>query len=345
MSEAGIAGSIFTQLIGLNNIYLNSIYSTLMDYFCTPLRIGMLIYTLYIAYSLSTKGWEAMKSLTATYLYFLFLYSAFLEFSFFYENIVDVTIKTTMNLSSFFISAGEAKEYTNVHEVFNKLDDTAMNFFQAIQKIAPDETFITNAGKYFTYAIAAIPLFALFIGMYTAFFVIFSIAIFSMYVFFVYGGPVFFLAAFPQTRSILKTWFRGLLNYALLVITASIIMGITASNLVDAIAQFQKQATSGESIFNLAYLKILIWCGFSLATILKSPDFAAHMTGSMAGSTTGIAGALSATSGAVGGGLLTMGHKGTQKSLGILGKAGEWAHNKAWGNATDALENMRGARK
>ena len=342
-NEIGPLWAIFFKIFELNIKYITKSYELLMEYFKYPFRMILLAYIFYVAKCVSTEGFGKVKELVYTCLYITFMYSALLEWKIYGEYVVRTILLLGLKLSGFFISISDMGAYAAPHDVFVALDKLALQFFHGIESAAPEGNLLVNAGRYMSYVIAAIPLFVLFAAMYMAFFIIFTIAFFGIFVLLVIGGPILLLAAIKKTRTLLWAWLRGIANYLLLAIFVSIIMGVTLMGLVDSMKLFHDNVMNGFGFLNVEYLKLLIWCGFSLGMLLKAPDFAAHMSGAAAGSTSGIAGGLSAVSGVFAGGALSLGRKGASGGLSAIGKAG--AATKGYvGNPTQLLRKMRGAR-
>lgn len=352
MEEYGVSAAIFNSLILMNSQYIEAVYADLMNSFGLFFRAFFVLYTVFTGY----KWYKANSSFSAydliiSYIIVASVYSCVLEMSWFYDVVIETTLNLTLDLSSFFISATNnlplGEDISNVHELFKHLDATVLNFFNALENMAPKGVWLTNAWRYVCFVVAMLPLFMTFLAMYVAFFAIFGMAFFSMFIFFIVGGICMLFAAFPETRHIFYTWLRGLLNYMLLAVFAAVIMGICGKGIGDAVAVFTAQSEAAPVFVSDAYLKILVWCAFCLAMILKAPDFAAHLTGSMAGSTTGIAGGMSASASALGGGLWT-----ASKMTGIGAAKGAWdvgkkgASRMAGGamNALDVLKAKRNAK-
>ena len=341
--EVGPLWAIFFKIFELNIKYITKLYGLLMEYFKYPFRIILLAYIFYVAKCVSADGFGKAKELVYTCLSVAFMYSALLEWEIYGEYVVKTILLLGIKLSGFFISISDMNAYADPRDVFVALDKLALQFFHGIESAAPEGNFLVNAGRYVSYAIAAVPLFVLFAAMYMAFFIIFTIAFFGIFILLVIGGPILLLAAIKEMRTLLWAWLRGIANYLLLAIFVSIIMGITLMGLIESMTLFHDNAANGFGFLNVEYLKLLIWCGFSLGMLLKAPDFAAHMSGAAAGSTSGIAGGLSAVSGVFAGSALSFGRKGASRGMAAIGKASTGAKGYV-GDPTELLRKMRGAR-
>ena len=346
MTDYGISATVFSNLILMNTQYVASIYGALMDSFGAFFRAFVILYIVWTGYRFyKAESRASVQDLLISCVLASTIYSAVFEWTWYYDTVIETVVELTLNISSFLISAAPhaigSDGYGSVHEVFKSLDQTVIGFFGAIQDLSPKGNFLINAWRYFSFVLAMLPLFVVFLAMYTAFFVIYGMAFFSLFIFFVMGGICFLFAAFKETRHIFYTWCRGLLNYMLIAILAALVMGICGKGISEAVAAFTLQSQTISVIVSDSYLKILIWCAFCLAMILKTPDFAAHMTGSMSGSTTGIAGALTAGTSALGGGIFV----GSKMAGGAAWKQTRQVGNQVMTGGKNALEQLREQRR
>nr|WP_287412658.1 type IV secretion system protein [Pseudodesulfovibrio sp.] len=346
MEDYGVSANIFSNLILMNTQYVSAIYGELMESFGMFFRAFVTLYIVCTGYKFyKAESKMSVYDLLISCIIASSLYAVIFEWTWYYDFVIETAVNLTLDASSFFISSaptsGGSEGFGNVHEVFRSLDQTVIDFFRAIEDLSPKGNFLTNAWRYFCFILAMIPLFTIFMAMYASFFVIFGIAFFSMFIFFIMGGPCFLFVAFKETRHIFITWCRGLLNYMLLAALAAIVMGICGKGISEAVLAFTMQSETVSIIVSDSYLKILIWCAFCLAMILKSPDFAAHMTGTIAGSTSGIAGALSAGTSALAGGLFVGSKMAGGAAGGAAWKGAKWGADKMGEGGMNALERLK----
>lgn len=342
MTDYGISATVFSNLILMNTQYVASIYGALMESFGMFFRAFVVLYIVWTGYKFyKAESRATVYDLVISCAIASAIYSAVFEWNWYYNTVIETVVELTLDISSFLISAAPhaigSDGYGSVHEVFKSLDQTVVDFFSAIQALSPKGNFLINAWRYFSFILAMLPLFTVFLAMYAAFFVIYGIAFFSMFIFFVMGGICMLFAAFKETRHVFYTWCRGLLNYMLIAISAALVMGICGKGISEAVSAFTLQSQTISVIVSDSYLKILIWCAFCLAMILKTPDFAAHMTGSMAGSTTGIAGGLTAATSALGGGIFA----GSKMAGGAAWNQARQVGNQALSGGKNALERLK----
>jgi len=145
------------------------------------------------------------------------------------------------------------------------------------------------------------------------------ISLFMSYILWVVGPIFIFCFCFKGARGYFKNWATALLNYALIIIFASLLVGIT-SNVIN-LSMKKLYNTTGD--FHALMFEPSFWLVFfinllSIGLLLKVPDIAASLSGGQAGSTAGITGGISAIGGlAASGGAFAMAKGGA-----FAGKAG-----------------------
>ncbi len=219
--------------------------------------------------------------------------------------VIGPLIGSVLDLSGFFINIVNTTNQNNyggsgLSALFNALDALSFKLFDFVTKIEVKGNFIWNAWTYMQTGTGVLILFASYAAAYVAFLAMMIMGVFSMYVFFAVGGICIFFAAFKETRFIFFAWLKGVSNYALLVVFASIIMSICYFGLSETIDKLiQKEGHN--IIFTSQYLGAVCWSLLTIGMLLKAPDFASQLTGAVAGSTSGIAAgmSLSGSSGAM----------------------------------------------
>ena len=256
MEDLNIIYPMLETLIFLNIDYIRSIYESLMSSFGIFLRAFFVLYTVWTGYKwYKAEVKESAYNLILSWILIAAIHSSVLEFNWYSSFVIKNLVNLTMDISAFFISATQkmktADSLGNLNDVqsaFQGLDQMSATFFTAIWELSPKGNWVTNAWRYITYAIAMIPLFCLYLAMYASFFVIFGMAMFSMFIFFIFGGICFLFGAFKETRHVFFTWMRGVANYMLLAIFAAIIMSICSHFLADAIVLFKSKQNPKESL-------------------------------------------------------------------------------------------------
>ena len=207
MEDYGISANMFSNLILMNTQYVSAIYGELMEAFGVFFRAIVTLYIVYTGYKyFNAESKVAVWDLTISCIVASGIYGVVFEWNWFYGTVIETAVNLTLDASSFFISAapssGGHEGFGNVHEVFKSLDQTVVDFFNAVQELSPKGNLVTNAWRHVCFLLAMAPLFILFMAMYSAFFVIFGVAFFSMFIFFILGGPCFLFMAFKETRHV-----------------------------------------------------------------------------------------------------------------------------------------------
>ncbi|MCH5146353.1 type IV secretion system protein [Desulfovibrio sp. UIB00] len=126
---------------------------------------------------------------------------------------------------------------------------------------------------------------------------------FGIYLLNVFGAICLYFAIFPVTRHIFFAWLRAIINYGLVIVFVSLILGVCLKVMtprLDILAVMDFGTVNpllNSATFIVIAINVLCWC-----MLLKAPDFAAALTGGSAGNTAGIAGVVSMTGGAAYGG-------------------------------------------
>jgi type IV secretory pathway VirB6-like protein len=160
-------------------------------------------------------------------------------------------------------------------------------------------------------------------------------------------GPIFiFCFCFKGSRGYFKSWATALLNYGLIIIFASLIVGLMANTIDLAVTQLLSYGDQFDFFglfFKAEYWKLFFMCLLGIGLLLKVPDIAASLSGGQAGSTAGITGALSAVGGAAtGGATKALGMGG--RMAGGAGRIGAGMGRNAYGRfAPPGVKNALGA--
>lgn len=169
--------------------------------------------------------------------------------------------------------------------------------------------------------IAQLLLAAVYIAVVVTFMLINIMSWFAIYIMMVFGGICFYFAIYDSTRHIFWAWLRAVCNYGLVVVFASLIMGICNGMLNDFVSQLAAQDYGTvDPIFNKAYISTLCACILTWCMLLRAPDFAAALSGGSAGNTAGIAGVVSMSAGAAYGGIKYLAAKRAAAAGGFLGQ-------------------------
>lgn len=290
-----IIGAVLGQL----GIYFTAIFGALMESFGSFARAFVLLYFLVmgIAFFRATFKEHTMEVFWSILL-LITLHAFIMETAVYAHWVVDPIKRTTVNAATFFVNAGTGGG-GGIEGLFQKLDKAFIKMNDTIDYIFPTGNILINAGDYIKATMALGAMTLAFGAVYVAYVILLCMGFFSMYVLFVVGGVCIFFAAFKRTRHVTWSWCRALANYALLVIFASMVMGICVNGITLAMDSLAKHADPSLGYFTREIGYVICWSLLSLGMLLKSADYAAALSGGMAGSTTMITGGLAMTGGAI----------------------------------------------
>lgn len=298
-------------------------------------------YFLFAFFSLMTGRLKDPKQTAISALLVTIFYSVISDGAFFYNYLCLPFKEVAENVSAILIGQTSGGYATDIESLFVQLDNACGVIGGAILDLTPEGGWLKDTLHIIKVTIGLGILSLAFLTVYIAFFVMLSIAMFSMHMLFMLGPLFIFFAAFEQTRGLCWGWVKAQLTFVLLIIFTTLAVSICLENFTETAEMFARTQSTDE-IFNLRYFAALCWSLLSLAMLLKAPDLAASLTGGQAGSTAGIAagistagalatGGMTAAGGAAGGLALKGAGKGASaagKGLGsVAGKAKEW-----WGS-------------
>ena len=326
METQSLSQGIFNLLLAKYDIYFVEIFDTLMSSF-RPLFVSILsLWTVFKGYELATnKGEQPVFEILKTYLITVVLYFFVLETQAYREWIVGPFLLELNNLCAFFTGLHSA-------QLFEALDKQAMLFLDSTTNIF---SWSLNPADYVFQFVAFLVLNFVFFAMFFAFLAIYCISYFSMNIFFLVGGIFLLFGAIKKTRGLFYAWLRNLCQFALTIIFASITLGLCFEGITNAVKKLADLDTA--NFWTLDFFSLIGWCLITIALFLKSSDFAAGLTTTMAGSTYQMAAAMSSAGGktaAVSAGMSALGLKGG-------GAAAGWLDQKTGGHVGNAYERLK----
>ncbi len=286
-----------------------SIYPHLMDSFGNWIRSAIILYIVIVGLMImygKVGDKETAQEFGLSLFLIIALHNLVMESSLYSYWIMNPFIDLVFDLSSFFIGIAQDIDQekalaagTGLKALFNTLDGISHNIFDLLFKITPPGSFYNNAFLHLQMGFLAACLLIVYVILYACFMIMVFMGVFSMFIYFIVGGPCIFLASFKKTRPIFFAWFKGLVNSGLIIIFASITLAVCVFGLSDSINDLIKAANNGSQwvLMSGPYLGTISWLLLAFALILKAPDYAAQLSGAMAGSTSGIAGAISVGTG------------------------------------------------
>lgn len=121
----------------------------------------------------------------------------------------------------------------------------------------------------------------------------------GIYLMNVFGAICLFFVCFGSTRHIFWAWLRTMCNYGLVIVFASLVMGVCLKIMGPQLDKLVVMDYGGVHpllngpTYTCVAINVLSWC-----LLLRAPDFAAALSGGSAGNTAGIAGVVSMAAGA-----------------------------------------------
>jgi len=310
--------NIFAAFLNQINSFITTVFPKLMDSFDVFAYAFVLLYIVVVGILLMKGTFGKEKSIEfAASMIILVILGPLMTTGGFFKWFVQPVIGSVMDIAGFFVNAvhSDLPGGSGLSALFAGMDEMSFKLFDILFKIEPDGNFLTNAWKYLRMGSLVLLLLIIYSAAYVTFLALMIMGFFSMYVLFIVGGVCIFFAAFKQTRFIFFAWLKGIINYALLVIFASIIMSICYFGLADTVESLIDLNTVN-IVFTKQYWACVCWSLLTIAMLLKAPDFASQLSGGMAGSTSGIAGGLAV----VGGGGAAVAGKAAQSGSAYIGK-------------------------
>lgn len=290
---------IFIAVLQQLEVYFSAIFGSLMASFGVFMRSFVVLYMLLmaIAFFKSTFA-EHTKEIGSSIILIAVLHGFIMEASYYHDWVVTPIRDMALDLASFFVNAG-VKGGGGMEDLFIKLDEAFVKMKDTIDFIFPRSNPLADLANYIkaTFALGAMVL--AFGIVYVAYMILICMGIFSMYVLFIVGGPCIFFAAFKQTRFVTWSWCRAMANYSLLIIFASLVMGICINGISNAMDLLAQNSDPSLGYFTREVGYVICWSLLSFGLLLKSADYASALSGGMAGSTAMVTGGLALVGGAM----------------------------------------------
>jgi type IV secretory pathway VirB6-like protein len=284
---------------------------------------------------------EATKQMTISIGLVILLHAIIMESNAYSKVITPTITGFFMNLSDFFavkaLTAGGMGGADNSFGIFKALDEMIGRLNGATNAIEATAGMLDILKVKMWFAI--ITLTVIYAFLYGAFMATLVMGFFSLHILYLVGGICIFFAAFNQTRFIFYSWVRGIFNYGLLIVFASIVLSICIFGLNESLLDIINSAQKTREIFTREYFFAVFWALVSVALILKVPDFASLLSGGSAGSTAGIAAGMGLVTGAIAKGVKT-GMKPTGKFAGNLADRGLSSMPGGAGRAYSTLKGI-----
>lgn len=290
---------IILYVLAQLDAYLALIFGSFMASFGGFMSAFVVLYLLLMAIAyFKTTFEEHTKEIGWSILLVILLQYFIMDFSAYKGWVVTPIRRTVIEMSAFFANAGP-ESGGGLEGLFMKLDQAVIKMKDTIDFIFPHTNLLMDAGNYIKATMALGAMTLAFGAVYVAYIILVCMGLFSMHVLFVIGGPCIFFGAFKQTRFVTWSWCRALANYSLLVVFASLVMGICITGITSAIDLFAQNSDPSLGYFTKEVGYVICWSLLSLGMLLKSADYASALSGGMAGSTAMVTGGLALTGGAL----------------------------------------------
>lgn len=304
-----IIGAVLKQL----DAYLALIFGSFMASFGGFMKAFVVLYLLLmgIAFIKSTFA-EHTKEIGLSIILVIVLQEFIKDYSVYQYWVVAPVRDTALHMASFFVNAGTGGGGDGGLEgIFFKLDESFLKMADTVQFLFPKANPLWHPFD-FVSAIMSLGAMTLAFGLvYIAYMILVCMGFFSMYVLFIVGGPCIFFGAFKTTRFVTWSWCRALANYTLLVVFASLVMGICINGISTSMDSLAANSDPSMGYFTREIAYVICWSLLSFGLLLKSADYASALSGGMAGSTAMITGGLAI----VGGGLFAASKMATNNSF------------------------------
>ncbi len=316
--------------------YLFSVYEPLARDFQETAIILLMIYIVISIFILMRIGnLDMLMKMVVALIVFATVYQLVFTdgSSGFKEWIYDPIFKTSLNLTSYFVSLSPDNNdgITGVLRVTQKTAwDMAMIADKQLSAGAWWERF--GIDRFFT-GLVWIALAAGYALVVIAFVLYTLIAYLGMHILLVIAPIMFLLGAIPMTRHFFISWMKAVITFALIPPFCGIVMGLMTVFLNKTLLDFELLAAKADP-FDLTTAAMFIFYILAFGLLRKSPEFAAAITG---GVMTQLSGTGAAVAGAAAGyaaiashtGSRGLGRVGTEKLGNRIGTAAKsWSERK-----------------
>lgn len=312
----GIGVLILQFLMREIDSYQAAIFGSLIAGFLVFSRVIVTLYIVVVGYRvLMGKTGDRAKEWAVSAALLVALQGVLFESSVYSEWVTEPIKSAMLGLSSLFSGDGNKGD---AFGIFSRLDTAMTTITTVIDRLEPGGNFLTNAMAYIKVSLASLILLVFMGGLYIIYLVQVGLAIFSVHILFIIGGPFLFFAVFRETRFIAWTWFRTTLQYSLWLVLLSLVMGVGINGIEKVALELSNWDVVRDGVFTKQYALALLMSALVGYFLLKMSDISSALTGgtgmqssiaggilgggiNMAGSAAGGLGARGATGAAAGG--------------------------------------------
>jgi type IV secretory pathway VirB6-like protein len=271
---------------------------------------------------------DSAQEVLAIIIFTPFMLEIVSNYNLYNDLIITPLIETTKSLMGIFVSLKTSSK-DPLLDMFLTMDNKFSLVFNAVE-VASESAGYFDAGSIW---IVTGFLAVLYGFLYIVFTTLILYGIFAFYIYAILGPIALMCCTMKKTRFIFWSWVRQMLNYLLIPIITSIIMGITVSVLDMSANVIAEMDLANDGVFNKQIgLAFLIGC-ISLFFHLKAPELSNGLSGGQAGGIGGFYAGL---------GALAAGTKMVSDQAGLSG--GLNILKNGAGNAAKSAANALGSR-
>lgn len=174
-------------------------------------------------------------------------------------------------------------EARNGLEMAFKVGDVMVSSIDQITERFYDQTmksmgWVGNVGRSVAVGLTTFLVSVIFMAVYCAFVIVWTLASITMVLFFAIGRPLLLLSIFPPLRRFLFGWAEAIVTFIFTLIFVSLAMGLTIFTLADTIFEFNALIADKQDLPANTFLQLILIGSLSLFFHIKASSQAAMIT-------------------------------------------------------------------
>lgn len=339
-----LGSGVLNNLVERTLEFINTVYSGLMGSW--PGLTIVTVYVIFVGYAvLMGHAGQRWKSWATSAFLVTVLSTVSHDFGTFQNWVIDPVLGMMKGGAALAATGGGGAGDGPISQM---LDDAGANIgkmMAVLDEIDLPGNFIVDAWLYIKVGAVVFVMAVLGCFLYLAMVALTCVAVFSVLMMLMVGGPCLFLASFDGTRHIFTAWVRATLNYVLWVFFLAAVGGIGNYYIGITADALMKWDVEANGVFTEAVGGNMLLTGLCLYMLTKTADWAAAITGGTA-TQTGILGAVGGLAGSAMGSAIGAAGGAIAPTLGNAAKgAGYIGGNAAGRMAYRAFSAMRGIGK
>lgn len=320
MSGQSIGSLVLNHLVNETGPVVEAVYGNLIGSW--PGQTFVAVYVIVVGYMvLMGRAGDKSKEWGVSALFLLVIGGISSNYSVFAEWIAYPIWETAHAAGGMAATGGESSSAGGVSGMLDASEETLGKILTVIDRVDISGNPITNAWLYIKVGVVVGIMGLLACALYVVMVALLSIAVFSLLMMFMVGGPCLWFASFKETRFITWAWLRTTLNYAIWIFFIAAVIGIANSYIGKVADLLVTWDLERDGVFTKEIGANMLLTVLSIYMLLKASDWAAALTGGTS-TNTGVIGALGgAAGGAIGGAMNTAG--------GAAGSAAKWGTGAA----------------